>query len=47
MCIVHDNFVTLPAKAGVLALPVQNGKELNNQLSCVTTAQGDMSPNIH
>ena len=30
MRIVHDNFVTLLAKAGELALPVQNGEELNN-----------------
>ena len=47
MRVVHDHFVTLPAKAGELSLPVQNGEELNNLLSCVTTVQGDMSPNIH
>ena len=42
MPVVHDNFVTLPANARVLALAVQNGEELNNLLSCVTTAQGDI-----
>ena len=47
MRVVHDNFVTLPAKAWELALPVQNGEEFNNLLSCVTTTQGDISPNIH
>ena len=46
MRVVHDNFVILPAKARELALPVQNDEELNNLLSCVTTAQSDMSPNI-
>ena len=47
MCAVHDNFVTLPVNARELALAVQNDEELNNLLSCVTTAQGDMLPNIH
>ena len=47
MSVVHDNFVTLRAKVRKLALPVQNDKELNNLLSCVITARGDMSPNIH
>ena len=47
MRIVHDSFVTYPAKERELTLPVQNGEELNNLLSCVTTAQGDMTPNIH
>ena len=47
MRVVHDNFVTLLAKARELVLPVQNGEELNNLLSCVTTAQSDMSSNIY
>ena len=47
MSVVHNNFVTLRAKVRELALPVQSDKELNNLLSCVTTARGDMSPNIH
>ena len=47
MCVVHDNFMTLLANARELTLAVQNGGELNNLLSCVTTAQGDMLPNIH
>ena len=47
MHVVHDNFVTLVAAARELALAVQNGEEFNNLLSCVTTAQGDMLPNIH
>ena len=47
MCVVHDNFVTLQASRPELALAVQNDEELNNLLSCVTTAQGDMLPNIH
>ena len=47
MCVVHDNFMALPSNARELALAVQNGEELNNLLSCVTTAQGDMLPNIH
>ena len=44
---IDDNFVTLPTNAQELALAVQNGEELNNLLSCITTAQGDMLPNIH
>ena len=47
MCTVHDNFMVLSANARGFALAVQNGEELNNLLSCVTTAQGDMLPNIH
>ena len=47
MHVVHDNFVTLPANARELALAVENDEELNNLLSCVTTAQGDMVPSIH
>ena len=47
MLVVLDNFVTLLANARELALAVQNGEELNNILSCVTTAQDDMLPNIH
>ena len=47
MHIVHDNFVTLLVNARELALAMQNGEVLNNLLSCVTTAQGDMVPNIH
>ena len=47
MCMVHDDFMTLTANAGELALAVQNGEELNNLLSYVTTAQGDMLANIH
>ena len=47
MRVAHDNFVTLPAKARELALVVQIDEELNNLLSCVTVAQGDMLPNIH
>ena len=47
MSVAHDNFETLRAKVRGLVLPVQNDKELNNLLSCVTTARGDMSPNIH
>ena len=47
MRVVHDNFVNLRAKAGELVLPVQNGEELNTGLSCVTSTQDDMSPNIH
>ena len=39
MRLVHDNFMTLPAKARELALP--------ESWDCVTTAQGDMSPNIY
>ena len=46
MRVVHDNFVTLSAKARELALPVHIGEELNNLFSCLTTAQGDMLPNI-
>ena len=45
MYVVHDNFVTLPANARELALAVQ--KVEDNLLSCVTTAQGDMLPNIY
>ena len=44
---VHDNFVTLLVNARESALAVQNGEELNNLFSCVTTAQSDMLPNIH
>ena len=44
MHVVHDNFVTLPANTRELALAVQNREELNNLLSCVTTAQGDLHP---
>ena len=47
MHVVHDNFETYPAKAREPALPVQNGEELNNLLSCVTVAQSDMFLNIH
>ena len=47
MRVLHDNFVTLPANARELAFAVQNGEELHNLLPCVTTAQGDMLPNIH
>ena len=47
MRIVDHNFVTLPANARELALAVQNDEDLNNLFSCVTTAQGDMLPNIH
>ena len=44
MRVVHDNFLTLPVKARELTLPVQKAEEMKNLLSCVTTAQGDMSP---
>ena len=47
MRVVHDNFLTLPVKARELTLPVQKAEEMKNLLSCVTTAQGDMLPNIH
>ena len=47
MFVVHDNFVTLQASAPELALAVQNDEELDSLLSCVTTPQGDMLPNIH
>ena len=46
MRVVHDNFVALPANARELALAVQNREELNNLLSCVTSAQGDILLNI-
>ena len=46
MHVVHDNFVALPANARELALAVQNREELNNLLSCVTTAQGGILLNI-
>ena len=41
-----DNFATFPANTRELALALQNDEQLNNLLSCVTTAQGNMS-NIH
>ena len=41
-----DNFVTPPANTRELTLAMQNDEQLNNLLSCVTTAQGNMS-NIH
>ena len=47
MRVLHDNFVTLPTNARELALAMQNDEELNNLLSCVTTAQGNMLSNIH
>ena len=47
MHVVHVSFEKHPAKARELALPVQNGAELNNLLPCVTVGQSDMFPSIH
>ena len=47
MCVIYDNCGSLPVNARELALALQNGKESENLLSCLTIDQGDMLSNIH
>ena len=44
MCVIHDNFESLPTNARELALGLRNDVELNNLWFCVTTAQGGNNP---